>query len=193
MSTRRSLFAAWATAFALLPAACGFSGSEPGSAGPCPVGDTLADGRCYTGGYVAKLNSVGFLPGRIKVMTVSAPPTEYRIRAVGGDVAQTGQTEGPLVGDTGEENLQKGDFTSLIAPGDYFVEIPGLGVSPVFHVGDDAFDGAFKTLMLGMFGWRCGMAVSLSNGGHTFSHGAASQCWQRTAWSATCGFSGEPA
>jgi endoglucanase len=165
-----------------VPLACSITktNQEKDDLGPCVLGQEFIAGVCYPGTIVAKLDSVGFLPGRVKVMTVAAPPSAvYNIRRIDGTIVQSNSTGASLDGDTQETDLQEGTFTSLVDPGDYFVEVRGVGISPPFHIGSDAYDGVFKTLMLGMYGWRCGTAVSFTSGGRTFNHGV---CHTGDAW-----------
>ncbi len=50
------------------------------------------------------------------------------------------------------------DFSSFQRPGEYKLVVEGIGCSPVFTIGDNRFEEAFKTAMQGMFYQRMGCA-----------------------------------
>ena len=57
-------------------------------------------------------------------------------------------------------------------PGDYYLELGTCERSPTFPIAPDVYLDAYRTMMLGFYGQRCGAAVSLSFGGAAFAHGA---------------------
>jgi endoglucanase len=71
-----------------------------------------------------------------------------------------------------EEKLTILDFSAVTTPGEYCLDIPGLGRSAAFRVGEDVYNEPFRVAMGGMYLWRCGTAVSLTYRGQTFIHGA---------------------
>ncbi len=62
--------------------------------------------------------------------------------------------------DTGDA-VQTADFTALTAPGEYYLDIPGLGRSWGFRIGGDVYSRAFYLAMRSYYGQRCGTAVDL--------------------------------
>jgi endoglucanase len=90
-----------------------------------------------------------------------------------------GRVTGPVLNADTQELLYTADFSALTQPGDYQLEIPGVGQSPTFRVALDVYREPFSTVMRGMYLWRCGTAVSAAYRGHTFAHQA---CHTNDAW-----------
>ncbi|MFZ5891896.1 MAG: glycoside hydrolase family 9 protein [Myxococcota bacterium] len=67
---------------------------------------------------------------------------------------------------------QLADFSALTEPGEYYLQIPSLGKSVVFRVGEDVYDGELATVMLGFYGWRANVDVSFDYQGVHFEHKA---------------------
>ena len=123
-----------------------------------------------------KVNTVGYLPSRAKFATAPADGAAgtFAVRDVATQqVAYTGAlSENPIdVPDTGE-TVRLADFTALSAPGTYVVEVAGFAPSPQFEITTSAYDDVLRTSLLGLYGQRCGAAVSIDYGGDTFAHGA---------------------
>ncbi|PNH05619.1 Endoglucanase D [Tetrabaena socialis] len=53
------------------------------------------------------------------------------------------------------------DFSALTTPGRYVLRVPGIGVSHAFRVAADALRPVLGALARGMYGQRCGTALSL--------------------------------
>ncbi|MBQ7206591.1 MAG: glycoside hydrolase family 9 protein [Lentisphaeria bacterium] len=58
---------------------------------------------------------------------------------------------------TGEEVLEM-DFSSVTTPGVYYLEIPGIGRSDTFRIGNDTMAEAFFIHARGLYHQRCGIA-----------------------------------
>ena len=71
---------------------------------------------------------------------------------------------------TGEDTYEM-DFSSVTAPGTYFVRIPGVGRSDVFKIAASAAEEAFRVHMLGLYQKRCGIAKT-----EPFTHWTAGAC-----------------
>jgi len=56
--------------------------------------------------------------------------------------------------------------------GKYYLDVPGVGCSADFEIGDAVYDFAFYTAMRGFYLWRCGTAVSGEHDGQTYAHAA---------------------
>jgi endoglucanase len=127
-----------------------------------------------------RLDTVGYLPGLPKVASIAASCTNFQIlRVRDGKVIFSGTASGPkLNADTGE-NLFAADFSACREPGIFQLDVPGVGRSPQFEIGTNAFTGAYRTAMLGMYLWRCGTAVSATFDGKIFAHAA---CHTNDAW-----------
>ncbi len=64
------------------------------------------------------------------------------------------------------------DFSELREPGEYYLQVPGVGRSVDFRIGSDIYDGELANLMLGYYGWRSGIDVEFEHGGHHYFHRA---------------------
>jgi hypothetical protein len=58
------------------------------------------------------------------------------------------------------EDVYEMDLSKLSSPGDFCIQIPGLGRSWPFRVGPNVFGEAYFTTMKGLFTQRCGMALT---------------------------------
>ncbi|KAG2426253.1 hypothetical protein HXX76_013011 [Chlamydomonas incerta] len=58
------------------------------------------------------------------------------------------------------QRVWRADFSALAAPGRYQVHVPGLGVSHAFRLAADALRPALGALARGVYGQRCGVALS---------------------------------
>jgi len=111
-----------------------------------------------------KLDQAGYLPGAPKVAMVVAavPASEFSVhRAADGSVVYKGQLTAPASDADSQDSMQAADFTKLADKGRYYLEVPGVGRSWNFSVGDDAFSRAFYLAMRSFYGQRCGTAVDL--------------------------------
>lgn len=148
--------------------------AEPAS---CPAGTTLQLGVCATPKVAVRVNTVGFVPNSPKQATYAGPPASFVIRSADDDSAvfpDAPRAAGPAINamDSGESEVHVVDFSDFTTPGEYYVDMGGLGSSEHFRIGDDVFVDAFHAAMLGMYGWRCGTAVSFEWQGQAFGHGA---------------------
>ena len=57
-------------------------------------------------------------------------------------------------------------------PASTHLEAEGAGRSPSFRIAPDVYNEAYRTMMQGMYLWRCGMAVKATYHGVTYSHEA---------------------
>jgi len=139
--------------------------------------------------HAVHANSVGYLTSREKTVTIVLPAgmtsvanTTADVRVAANDVVVwscvvTGPTTDADTGAT----VYVGDFTGFDAAGDYYISLPGLledgapARSATFHVGPDVFRDPLTTAMLGMYGQRCGQAVSIQLGDQRWSHKACHQ------------------
>ena len=68
-------------------------------------------------------------------------------------------TEGYYKVDHSGENVYVLDFTSLKAPGKYFISVPLVGRSLPFAIGADVYKTAFEVQAYGLFAQRCGIEL----------------------------------
>jgi len=119
-----------------------------------------------------RLNSVGFLPDFPKMATIAAACDEFKVvEPVTGTVMFTGVPVSAYNSDT-REDVWIADFTEFKTVGTYRIEVPGVGVSANFIVANTVFKKVFRTMMLGMYLWRCGTAVDATYDGVQYSHAA---------------------
>ena len=128
-------------------------------------------------GYAAdedvRISSIGYLPERSKTVSVTAEAERFTVRNAADD-SVVFEAELPEL-DAGHQTkvaASIGDFSSVTTPGIYYVEVPDVGRSHPFPIAPDVYDAPFKHAMLGFYGWRSGIDISLTHGGVTFSHGA---------------------
>jgi endoglucanase len=148
----------------------------------CPPDQERVAGDCVTEFDVTpaaiRLNSVGFLPDRVKLASIPSETVEpeaerFFVRRAEDDAEQfSGEsTEAIADPDTGEL-VWIADFSELAEPGEYYIEVPGVGVSPRFVIGPDAYGPVLNAVMLGLHGQRCGTEVSFRYAGWRFAHDA---------------------
>jgi endoglucanase len=142
----------------------------------CPPGQVLSDQGCKGSGAATGLRatSVGFVPAAKKRVTLLGDAVPFQVRRTRDKSVVFEGTGGPdvMALDTGEL-VRFGDFDELTEPGEYFVTVDGVKkASEPFTIGDDVFIEPFRAAMLGLYGLRCGSAVSFEWAGETFEHGA---------------------
>lgn len=118
-----------------------------------------------------RLNSIGYLPDQQKKATIAATCTAFSLIKDDGTTVFTGTPTSMTNQDTSEQ-VNIADFSSVTAPGTYYLAVPGVGKSVNFRIGSDVYLEPYKASMLGMYLWRCGTAVSATYNGKTFAHAA---------------------
>jgi endoglucanase len=120
-----------------------------------------------------KVSSIGYLPARVKRASVTASATQWQlVRDADGSVAASGTLSAAKSDPDTAQSIAVADFSSVTEAGTYHVEVPSVGRSVSFPIGNDVYREAFVATMLGFYGWRCNTAVSLSWRGQTFAHAA---------------------
>jgi endoglucanase len=129
-----------------------------------------------------RLNSVGFTPSAIKQGTVAATATAFRVLRTADDTVVLEGALGAEVRtaaiDTGEA-LRIADFSALRTPGEYQLEVTGVGRSAPFAVAGDVWNEPLWLAMRGFYLWRCGAEVSARWNGRDYHHAA---CHLNDAW-----------
>ncbi|MEQ8767631.1 MAG: glycoside hydrolase family 9 protein [Planctomycetota bacterium] len=101
-------------------------------------------------------------------------PDTFRIRrALSGDIVlektvPTAQTEDPATG----AHVIRLDWTEVREPGEYVLELDGLGETEPFRVDADVYSELFGASLRALTFQRCGMAVSLGDWKHGICHRA---------------------
>lgn len=155
----------------LLTLAAGTLGCESIPVRNCGAGQVFQDGQCVVP-HAVRVNSVGYFPDRAKVATYVGDATSFRVRSLAGEVVLEGTSSGEIrTRDTGER-VRHADFSELREPGEYYIEVPGVGRSPDFRVATNVYEEPLVAAMLGLYGQRCGSAVELEWQETSFSHGS---------------------
>ncbi len=149
----------------------------------CPSGYGVEMGVCTPLSEIAAVakanavhvNSVGFRPGSAKQATYAGSASTFVVRSADDDSAVFPDTPGPVgpainATDSGEPEVHVVDFSAFDVPGSYYLDVADVGTSSTFTIADDVFVEPFHAAMLGMYGWRCGSAVSFDWQGTTFGH-----------------------
>jgi endoglucanase len=148
----------------------------------CAPDQQRVAGNCVTEFDVTpaavRLNSVGFLPERVKLASIPSETAEpeaeqFFVRRVEDDTEVfSGESTQAIADPDTDELVWIADFSELAESGDYYVEVPGVGLSPRFVIGPDAYGPVLDALMLGLYGQRCGAEVSFRYAGWRFEHDA---------------------
>jgi len=122
-----------------------------------------------------RVSSIGYPTARAKHVSVlgGAAATPFAVRRSGdGSMALEGTLAAPAADPGTNDMVAQGDFGALTETGRFYVDVPGVGRSVDFPVGDDVYRRPFVAAMVGFYGWRCGTAVSFAWSGDAFVHGA---------------------
>jgi len=129
---------------------------------------------------VIRLNTIGYLPSAPKQASIAAPCTGFEVvRLADGATVFKGEINGPVLNEDTQEQLYTADFSKLKQPGDYEVDVPGVGKSAPFRIAVDIYREPYYIVMRGFYLWRCGTAVSAIYHGETYAHDA---CHTNDAW-----------
>lgn len=127
-----------------------------------------------------RLNSLGFLPDMPKTATVTVVCTDFSVRIAADDrVVFSSKTSGPLHQDDVNQDVWIAEFSSITVPGEYYIDIAGIGRSDTFTISEKAYNGAFYTATRGFYLWRCGTAVDGTHNDIRYAHQA---CHLEDAW-----------
>ncbi len=120
---------------------------------------------------IIRVSSLGFRPSSRKTATF-LKGGRFTVRRVGDDAAVFSAALDTAVADAvSKQTVYLGDFSAVETPGEYYLELQSCERSPKFPVAADVYLDAYRTMMLGFYGQRCGTAVGLSFGGVSFAHG----------------------
>jgi endoglucanase len=121
-----------------------------------------------------KIDQVGYLPAAPKIGIVTGTPaTRFVVRRTADDtVAFEGVLTMPVDDADSGDRVQAADFTPFTQPGRYSIDVPGVGRSPEFTIGREAYARAFYLAMRSFYGQRCGIAVDLGREFPGYAHAA---------------------
>jgi endoglucanase len=111
-----------------------------------------------------KVCQVGYLPAESKyaMLTAEGGGEAFVRRIVDGRTVLKAQIGAPTPDPSSGDTVRLIDFSSLTEPGVYELEVPGVGKSYQFRVGNQIFAYPFRLAMRSFLGQRCGTAVSLA-------------------------------
>jgi endoglucanase len=158
----------WSAARVVALGLCAW-GCDEGAGLDCAADEDVIRGECVKVVNV-KLNSVGFLPDRRKLATYSGGSAEFQVLRADGSVAHSGVASGPTPSPDTDEEVYVADFSELSEEGVFMVSVPGLGSSVNFTIAPGVFNEVFRANMVGLYGQRCGSAVSFTYAGETYGH-----------------------
>lgn len=120
-----------------------------------------------------RLNTLGYLPGAAKQATIAVPCSAFSVvRLADGKRVLEGSATGPLHNADTDEQLFTADFSQLKEPGEYQLDVAGVGQSAPFRVAADLYREPFYLVTRAMYLARCGCAVHGEHHGQSFDHAA---------------------
>jgi len=127
-----------------------------------------------------RLNSLGYLPKANKKATIISKCSDFAVKAVGdSNAVYSGKASGPFYQQDVNQATWIADFSKVNKPGKYYIDVPGVGKSYEFEIGDKVYNFALYTAMRAFYLWRCGTAVEGDFNGNHYSHAA---CHMDDAW-----------
>lgn len=108
-----------------------------------------------------RINQLGFYPSAAKyAVVVDARPGNFFVIALGsGKKVFTGKLDGPRSSAYSLRKTYVADFSSLVEPGSYILEVPGVGRSYPFVVGSHIHDGLSKASIRAFYYQRMSTAL----------------------------------
>ncbi|MCL6613357.1 MAG: glycoside hydrolase family 9 protein [Firmicutes bacterium] len=105
------------------------------------------------------VNQIGYLPSSAKPVICDRPATEFTVRAeeTGKPVYRGRLTS--FVDATSKRRVWRGDFRELTVSGRYHVEVPGVGISYSFRIGEDVYREVLRLGLRFYYLQRCGVAL----------------------------------
>ncbi len=120
-----------------------------------------------------RINSLGFITEQPKIGTIIKTCDSFLIKdIVSGETVFSGKVRGPVFQEDVNQKVWQADFSELKKPGEYILEVEGVGNSVKFKIASDSYNFAFKTSMRAFYLWRCGTAVEGDFKGQHFTHDA---------------------
>ena len=96
--------------------------------------------RAATESLPIRLNTVGYLPSAKNKLSIASPCKNFAvIRVADGSKVFNGKVTGPVLNPDTQEQLYTADFSQLNKPGDYQLDVPGVGRSAPFHIAPDVY------------------------------------------------------
>ena len=106
-------------------------------------------------GSTIRLNSLGYLPGMPKKASIIAECSEFTVRKTSDNsIVFTGKAIGPVHQDDVNQDVWIADFSGINDKGKFYLDVPNVGKSYEFVIGDSAYDFAYYTAMRGFYLWQ---------------------------------------
>ena len=143
------------------------SGSDRGQTGVKPGSDggqtTFAGASPASPTTAIKIDQAGYPTAVAKTAYLVAPEvvTNFTVRRADGTVAFSGAAASPVSDTDSGDRVQALDFSAVRGSGRYYVDVPGVGRSWPFEIGEDVYRRAYYLTMRAFYGQRCGTAVDL--------------------------------
>jgi endoglucanase len=121
-----------------------------------------------------KIDQVGYTPDESKLAMITAAadgPISVRRASDGGAVFRTNLSAAALDAASGDQ-VRVADFSPVTAPGDYYLDLPGVGQSYRFRIAPDVYRATWRTVMRGFYAQRCGIAVDMAPDYPAYHHDA---------------------
>jgi endoglucanase len=153
MRRRLSTCTSLALPCALLLAACGGGGG----------------GGIAIGGDGIRVNQVGYTPDAQKLaVVVGGTATTFTVVDVG-TALPAGAVDRPLAEAStfalSGESVQVADFSDVVAPGTYRIEVEGLPPSYEFEIGSSVHEGPALATLKAFYYWRASISIDQEHGG----------------------------
>ena len=118
------------------------------------------------------VNQVGYLPNMAKRVTFQSDrPVRYSVHTTDGSCVLSGTADRAFENAAAGETDYTADFSSLTAPGRYYIAAEGLGESDTFLIAENAYDAFLQKSVAFFYLQRCGHDLPVSAAGD-FAHPA---------------------
>jgi len=137
-----------------------------------------------------KVDQAGYLPNapKLAIVVAKAPAETFVLkRTSDGKTVFEGKLSAPAADPDSGDKVQVADFTKVRKPGEYFLQVKGLGRSWGFAIAKDVYSRPFYVAMRSFYGQRCGTDVDLGPDFPGYKHAI---CHQEGAYHASSGKSG---
>ena len=106
-----------------------------------------------------------------KKATIITECSDFTVKkASDGQTVYSGKVTGPLHQDDVNQDVWVADFSKVTEKGKFYLDIPDVGRSSDFEIGDKVYDFALYTAMRGFYLWRCGTAVEGEHNSLRYAH-----------------------
>ncbi|HYN05402.1 MAG TPA: glycoside hydrolase family 9 protein [Vicinamibacteria bacterium] len=146
-----------------------------------PAAPPTTDVKVSQAGYPARAAKRAFVVSKADASTFAV------VRSSDGARVFEGRLSAPAADADSGDAVRTADFSPVEARGRYALDVPGVGRSFEFAIGDDVFSRPLYLAMRSFYGQRCGAAVDL---GPEFPGYRYPACHREGAWHASSGRQG---